>query len=141
MKPIRITLIVLGSIILIAGAYAFYQWNKPHRQISSELAVHTLSAVDFFKQYNADENKSNKIYLDKVVAIKGTIKEISQNQDKNSVLILETGDEMIGIHCTMDAQANEEIKKLKNEQEIVIKGMCTGMTLTDIVLIQCTILN
>jgi hypothetical protein len=141
MKPIRIVLIVLGSIILIAGAYAFYQWNKPHRQISSEIATHTLSAFEFFKQYNADENKSNKIYLDKVVAIKGSIKEITQNQDKNAVLILETGDEMIGIHCTMDAKANEEIKNLKTKQEIIVKGMCTGMTLTDIVLIQCIILN
>lgn len=132
----KIILIVAG-LLMVGIAYGIYLYNKPHRSVASEDAAYEVSAEDLFKQYSLNEVEANKLYLDKVLVVSGKIKEVSQNELKETNVILSTGDEMFGISCALD-KTEEGTKNLKEGDTVEMKGLCTGM-LNDVVLINCSV--
>ena len=60
-----------------------------------------IKADSLFHMFSTNENKANALYLDKAIAVTGTINEIGKNQDGKPVIILKTADPLYGIACTL----------------------------------------
>lgn len=107
-KIIRIILLV----VLLGGAYATYQYFKPHRDIQGEKPEFQLSGNELVRAYTSDENAANGKFLDKVVEVSGSVAEIDGAHIK-----LESG-----VYCNGDfSQAN-----LKSGDQAKLKGRVVG---------------
>ncbi len=129
MKKIAAVVLIL---IAIGGIVGTYLYNKPVPGISGEKPVAELTADSLFKIYESDEELANKLYLDKVIKVKGKVQ--SLNSDTSGVSVsLETAAGMFGVICKLDKEHSADYK---TGQEIMLKGRCTGY-LMDVVLVAC----
>lgn len=124
----KIVAIIITIVLLAAGLTSWYVFLKPHRSLESG-AVTRVSADTLLQAYQQDEARANAQYLDKALEVRGKISDISTNQQGQMVLVLDTGDPMSGIVCTLD-QAGDGLGK---GQEVLVRGFCSGY-LTDVVL-------
>lgn len=124
--------LLLAALVLAvaAGTYVWYVWNKPARDVQDETAM-AATAQGIFDAYQTNEAAANQQYLNKAVAVSGTVNAIKQNQEGKTVVSLATSDPMFGIQCTM-----KEPVQLPPNSQVTIKGICTGF-LMDVVLIDC----
>jgi tRNA_anti-like len=127
------TIIVVAAMTALAGLVSIYLYlNQPHRSVRSEEAI-SLSADSLFRAFLENESAANALYLNNVLDISGKIKSIEKNTEGKTVIVLETGDMMFGINCTMDGEFN-----LKEGDNVTVKGICTGY-LADVVITQSVI--
>mgnify|MGYP003634197227 FL=1 len=79
MKKSRVIATMLLSIILAAGIFVYYQFNKPHRDFSAEEAAYTFNAEELVKAYQQDPSLSDSLYVDQLVAVSGEISQLKEN--------------------------------------------------------------
>ncbi len=127
--------ILPAFILLLFGILAiwWYSWEKPRRDANNESSLH-IAAVDLFKAYSEDEKKANSLYLDKVIAVKGKIAELKENQQGQQLVLLSTSDPIFGVACTMKKKNPE----LKTGDTTTLKGFCSGFT-SDVVIRECQV--
>lgn len=130
MKKILISVLVLA----LASSLVFVLvYNKPHRNPEKEEAVQ-VNALDLFNAFESNEAEANTKYLDKVLEITGVVSEITANQEKQPIVVLESGNMIFGVRCTMQHdQANTHIG-----DTVSIRGICTGY-LSDVIITNGTI--
>lgn len=123
-------------LAIIGGGLAYYLWNKPHQNMEQAAVDTTLSAKDLFTAFDTDEQKANERYLDKVIQVSGVVTSSSQGEDGLTKISLESGDEMFGTICELDALSKHKRTQFTPGETITIKGKCTGK-LMDVVLVRC----
>lgn len=128
LKKILIVVLLLG---LIGGGTALYMWYKPHPKPKNGIQV---TSENLTKEYGADEKASNAKYLGKTLEVSGIISTVSNNQDGNVVITLESGDPMAETQCTM---ADKNVKAAKG-QNITVVGFCKGNNM-GVVLTDCLV--
>ena len=74
---IKWSLGLIALIGILGGGFAWWVYNKPHRNINNEVAVKatTKTLLDAFKQ---NEKTASTQYTDKVLALNGIVKEASK---------------------------------------------------------------
>src|ERR1700741_2326012 len=92
-------ILLLGVIVLAVGAYVFYLFNKPHRDVEDEKAL-AVTADQIFSDYTANEKAANAKYLNKAVEVSGTVQDVKKNQEGRTVVYLKTADPVFGVNCT-----------------------------------------
>jgi hypothetical protein len=122
------------AVLFVMAIGLWYVFFKPSRSIEGEVGLQ-VSADTIYNAYLKDEKTANKLYLDKAITVKGKISEIKTNQQGQQVIILQTGDPVFGVVCTM----TKPLTASKGD-DTSIKGFCTGYT-TDVVLRDCIIEN
>lgn len=137
LKRIILFIIVIGIIASIA----FYMWNKPHKDIAAAKEDFILTSTDFYKEYVANETTANTKYLDKVIAVEGTISAIELENADEPTVALTTGTADMTVSCGFKKELLNEIKKLKQNDKIKIKGKCDGMGMFGIVITQCSLIK
>ena len=110
MKKSRVIATMLLSIILAAGIFVYYQFNKPHRDFSEEEAAFTLGAEELVKAYQQDPSLSDSLYVDQLLAVSGEISELKEN----AVLLSP------GIYLSLDS--TQSMDALMVGQEVSIVG-------------------
>lgn len=125
---ILLVLVVVGGAI--GGGVAYYMWNKPHRDIEGATPDYEMSAEEFAKAYD-NEEEGNKKFLNNVVLINGSIDEISGDGQSRNKLVMATG--YGDIMASMDGKYMEheeyknEFEKLKKGDNVVVKCYCSGV--------------
>ncbi len=130
--------IILSIIVLtvIAGiAYGFYTWFKPTRDVGEEKGI-KITAAAIFDSFTVNENKSNKLYLNKAIEVTGEVTEIKTNQVSQTVVYLKSNDPVFGVNCTF----KENPGVLTKGSTITFKGICTGY-LSDVIINQGIIIK
>ena len=135
----RIILFIL--VIGIIASIAFYMWNKPHKDIAAAKEDFILTSTDFYKEYVANETTANTKYLDKVIAVEGTISAIELENADEPTVALTTGTADMTVSCGFKKELLNEIKKLKQNDKIKIKGKCDGMGMFGVVITQCRLIK
>lgn len=135
----KLLLFIVG-VALLGGIYGYYQWNKPHQDITSSKADLSLVANDLLLAFEEDETKANGQYLDKLIIVNGVIKDLEKNETGETTVILATENDMSSIICNLDPLSKHDTKSLKVGQNINLKGLCSGF-LMDVVLDRCVIQN
>jgi len=127
-------------IIVVAGAAAigyvgYHRYNDGPESYAEAKAIN-INAVTLLNDYNKSEAEANKKYIGKVIAVSGEIKEVTKNQEGQTVVTLKTSDPMNSINCTLD-QKNAAVTA---GSTVTLKGLCTGYMM-DVYITRCTIIK
>lgn len=137
MKKILIALVILIALGLVV---AYYLYNKPKTDYSSAKADININAVELFNAFNSNEQEAGAKYLNKVLAVEGTISQIQKNQKGETVIYLASDDPMFGIQITMLPSDSVNYNKLSENGQATLKGLCTGFA-NDVVLTNGSVEN
>lgn len=124
-KSSRFVWFGLLTAIAISILTALGVWNKPHPTANDEPAIPVTSEA-LYKAYTENEKAANAAYLNKILEVKGTVSEVSTNQDGMMVALLQTEDPLGGVQCTF---AKTEKPTLRAGQQASVKGFCNGYTI------------
>jgi hypothetical protein len=137
MKKILIYGLIAGLVIaLIVFLYVF---RKADTGGISKKADYIISVDSLLTLYTANEDSANKLFLDKIIQVKGEVAEISQDSTRFTV-VLRNPDAMEGVSCSLGDDQSGEVKKLVKGKIIEIKGICAGK-LSDVALNKCSIIE
>lgn len=132
-------LIGIGLLLALLGVgVGYFMYNKPHQNMEKAEADMTLESTALFSAFEVNEAEANEKYLDKVIKISGTVKEVNTDEEGNISLTLESGNELFGVICQMDNLTKQEKTDFKIGEQVTLKGICTGM-LMDVVLVRCVV--
>ena len=131
-------LVALVLLVALGAGVGYLIYNKPFQDMNSAKADITLTAAELFTAFESDENAANEKYLDKVVQVSGTVKEVSTGDDGNISITLDSGSDMFGVICQLDNLTEQPRKDFKEGEQLTLKGVCTGM-LMDVVLVRCVV--
>lgn len=125
--------ILLAAII--SGVVGYMVYNKSHietKDVSSDVVI---SPQALLENYEMDETAADAKYLDKIIEIKGIVKNIN-NVASGGSISLDTGNEMASIIC--EFESSTAYANVKIGDEVTVKGICSGK-LMDIVLVRCSL--
>ena len=125
----------LPLCLLIAAAWGYYWFNKPHESAAGETPVVTISADSLLSQYQRDEHGADARYLGKVIEVSGKLGEIQHN-GKSEIWILSAQSGAGGINCELFTPDKDAEAVPKPGDNVTIKGKCTGFLL-DVNLSDC----
>jgi hypothetical protein len=117
-------------VLIIIGVRLY---NKPRTTAASVKADINISAQDLYNSFIKNEQAANQLYVNKVMEIRGKVKEV-QHQSGNMSVLLE-GDGTGGVVCSL---TNEQSVSPQIGLSIRLKGRCTGF-LTDVYVIDAII--
>jgi len=127
-KVFKVILVIIGAAILIGGGVGYYLFNKPARDVQNTKTDFSYNASEIVNEYLTDAQKANAKYLDeagnsKVLEISGTVAEISEDFNKQTVILLKSQDDKAGVSCTFMSTTNSNTQNIKIGDNIVIKGV------------------
>jgi hypothetical protein len=129
----------LGCALVAALAgILIYLYNKPHRNVIAETGI-PITATELYAKFTSNEGQANQAYLNKVLQVSGQVLAIKSNSTAGKVVILNTGDPLFGVVCTLNLQ-EKVLRPMKPGEKITVKGICTGY-LSDVVLTNSYLVN
>ena len=120
-KVKRYILLSLIIIITIAALIGYQIWNKPHENIKNAVAVKT-NAIELYNSLTNDSANSKNLFINKIVAVSGEVKQVLKNQQNQQVILLKTNISDGSVNCTME----ENIENIKSGDRVLLKGICIG---------------
>lgn len=109
-------------IVITIGALIGYRiWNKPHVNIKNAVAL-KASAIDLYNSLTKDSAHKKTLFINKIVAVSGVVKQVIKNQQNQQVILLKTNVSDGSVNCTME----ENIKNIKAGDVVLLKGICVG---------------
>ena len=126
----------IGFLGLIGASIALYLYNKPHKNIKNSKTDFTMEAEQLFSEFEENEADSNTKYLDKLIEVKGIVREMNSDDEGNVNVFLKTENELSGVICQLDNLTSHEKTKFNPGESVAFKGICTGM-LMDVVMVRC----
>ena len=127
-------------LIFVGGGVAFgvREFTRGNEDLASATPQVTVTAVELMNAYSSDETIANAKYLNKVVRVSGTIKDVKQDSLGSYSIDLESGSELGVVSCLLDKRHNDDAKGVQTGSTVSITGLCTG-SLMDVVLVRCAI--
>ena len=127
-KVIKFSLWALGILIIVGGSIVYYMFNQPHRDVQAIQTDFSFTSSQLVSEYLTDAKKANDKYLDeegnsKVLEIKGEVSNISENFNKQKVVLLKSSLDSAGVSCTFTAETNESANHLTKGELIIVKGV------------------
>ena len=138
---IIIALFIIG--IIAAGLGYKFIYNKPHRDFEKAKPDFTLEAKELYYNFKNTKSESEQKYNGTVILISGLIKSV-EISDSMVIAVFAFEEGMFGdegIRCTMLPGYNEPVKSLKPDDEVRLKGFCSGYNETDVIMEKCTLLK
>lgn len=137
-KSWKMVLLLAVLVALLAGAYSYYLYNKPHDDMASKTPEFTLSAQALIDAYAADETASNAKFSGKIIEVSGVV--VVKSEGTGGSYSISLGDAMSGVSCTVDSADVAPFKtildKITEGDTVIFRGRCDGM-LTDVQLSRC----
>ncbi|MCK0144748.1 OB-fold putative lipoprotein [Arenibacter sp. F26102] len=137
-KKFKIILSLL-VLVIIGLVVSFLYYNKPHANIEKSKSDYSLTANQLIKEYKEQGIEAEKKYSERIIQVQGQIHKISTLKG-NSVITLQSSDSESSVICHMLPEENANVLKLKNGQEIMVKGKCTGFLL-DVIMVRCILVE
>lgn len=127
-KIIKILLTILVLTLIIAGSIVYYQFNQPHRNVQESETDFRFNSGQIVKEYLANSKAANEKYLDeegnsKILEISGKVTEISEDFNKQKVVLLKSASDNAGVSCTFTPEINASVNQIKIGETIAVKGV------------------
>ena len=135
-KKLKIALIILVVGVLSAVVVWKLVHIKADVSVGSKKADLIIKASALLQKYESNEDSANILYLNKIIAVSGTIDNINHN-DQGVSIYLKNKEDVSGVMCSFDNSAIDTAI-VKRGQQIKVKGICTGY-LMDVVLSKCAL--
>ena len=119
--------ILLGLfIVLLAGAgVVWYIFTEKFTDTANRKSDFTVNAMDFIKEFRQNASMANRKYTEKIVVVNGIVSSIEAADTTANIKFTNasTGDYII---FAFQQQHLADAKKLKEGQQVSIKGSCSG---------------
>jgi len=127
-KILKIALLLLAGGILIVGGIGFYMFHKQARDVQQTKTDFRYTASQIVEEYLTDVEKANDKYLtedgnSKVLEVSGTVAKISEDFNKQKVILLKTDTDKAGVSCTFTSETNSKTSTIQVGDRITIKGV------------------
>lgn len=145
MKNIYKILLALAITGVTVFAYIFVLLiNKEHTDYSKLNPDYTISAQQLYNDFITNKSDAQLKYTGKVIEINGKISHIESVADTAKIVVFvfnsdDFGDS--GVRCLLLPSAIKEISNFAENNDIKIKGFCSGFDDTDVKLDNCSIIK
>lgn len=119
-------IIIAGLLLLIAGVGIFwYVQTRKYGDTKDIKADYKVMAQDFLNEFQADLEKANQKYTDKIVTVSGMV---SETELADTTMNIKFVDTVSGSYTIFAFQKQHlgETKHVKKGDQISIKGSCSG---------------
>jgi len=123
-------------LLLIAAAWGYYLYNKPHQSAAGETASLSITADSLYSQYLGNEQACDKKFLGKIIEVTGKISAIQHSGQSEIWILATSAPGGGGINCQLFP--GEKGDNPKPGDEVTVKGKCTGF-LMDVNLADCSV--
>ena len=124
-KTKRTILFTVLGLIAIGAGVGYCLYNKKPLNPNDVSPDTKTTSTELYQAFAKDSIVAKKSFSrkDEVVEVTGVVTGISQNQDKQSIILLKTNQEGASVNCTMEGPA----ENIKDGDTVKLKGFCTGM--------------
>lgn len=127
-KIIKILLITFVIGILATGSVVYYLFHLPHRNVPASKADYSYNSVQIVSEYLANPIAANEKYLDEegnsqILEISGIVAEITEDFNKQKVVLLKSASDKAGVSCTFTPETNASVSQIKIGKTITVKGV------------------
>lgn len=138
-------LLIISLVLLFYGLFvALDNRNAPVAQSGNvsgspeQPEIINVSASNLVSAYEANTVQADELYKNKIVAISGTVQDISQDMvSKDPCVLLESGNVLV--QCFFSESESDSVSQLSDGDEITIIGKCTGLSLANVQISNCSI--
>lgn len=123
----KIILFNIGILLIAVAVIGYYMYNKGPVDVKSSRGIEATSN-ELYTSYTTDSVSAHKKYDDKVLKVTGEVSEVSQNTQKQQVILLKTSTSGGYINCTME----EAGPNVKAGDMVTVKGICSGIGQGDV---------
>lgn len=116
--------IALAGLLIIVIGFIYFQYNKPHRNISSEDASYYVAVDSIFNEFALDESGAYEKYHQKVIVVSGEVNLVDKN-DQGLFSVLLQGDMGVA-NCELDPAENMEFWNDQVGKQVRLKGLFVG---------------
>jgi hypothetical protein len=144
MKRKKIIFSVIAVAIACGVWYGYREYTRKVKDLSKVKAHLRMHAGELISAFEKNENKSNALYLDKVIAVTGPVKLVEKNDKGYYSIILGDESSMSSIRCSMDSVHQDAVAMLASGSVVTMKGACTGFNAdellgSDVILNRCVV--
>jgi hypothetical protein len=147
MKRKNILRYIVLPLLLILAAVAFYiykEYNRTHKDTAKLKPDYSISATQLLKEFETNEQGSNKKYWDKVIRVEGMVKELAKDDKGFYSIILGDTASMSSVRCSVDSVHSNEAAAVTKGSIIAVKGICSGfnadeMLGSDVILVRSVV--
>ncbi len=124
-KSKRTILFTVLCLVAIGAGIGYYLYNKKPLNPNDVSPDTKTTSIELYQAFAADTVVAKKKFSrkDEVVEVSGIVLRISQNQDKQTIILLKTNEAGASVNCTMEGP----VDNVKEADNINLKGFCTGM--------------
>lgn len=138
--------IILVSVLIVAiagGFYGYKEYNRKNPDLTKIEATELIESGVLIQAFKANEKNATGKYVDKVVAVNGTVKEVI-NEDGFYTVVIGNDDNMDAVRCSIDSLHTKAAAVLTKGSVVTLKGVCTGFNAdellgSDVVMNRCVI--
>lgn len=133
----KVIIFLAGAIVcLVVG---WYWLNKPRQSVQFTPTDIEITAALLYEDYSNNEAEADKLYLNKVIEVKGIVDDIAGSGD-DVILTLGSQPSGGGISCRFSPGKEMAGKEAAKGKEVTVKGKCTGFNI-DVNLADCIIIS
>lgn len=126
--------------MVLLSIWGLRQWNAPAKKITADTHVEIkISSADLLASFMEDESKANSDFVERIIEVKGIVKEVTFLNNRYTVLLQGQG-EYACLICDMDEDEIDQMNKVAIGDTITLKGVCKGF-LMDAILLNCVLVN
>jgi hypothetical protein len=127
-KFLKTGLVIFGAAIIIGGGFVYYLFNMPHRDVQASSTDYKLAASEVVREYLNNAQQANEKYLDdegesKILEISGTVASITEDFNKQKVVLFKNAGDKAGVSCTFTAETNASLEEVEIGDTITVKGV------------------
>jgi tRNA_anti-like len=130
-------LLLVATPCIIGSIYGWQEFNRKHVATTEIKPAFTKTAAELVQDFETDETSANKMYNDKVIAVQGNILKLENNDSIHNIMLKGTSP-MSSVLCQFEKNNAVIFENKKEGDEIIIKGICTGL-LMDVILVRCAL--
>jgi|CXWL01.1.fsa_nt_gi uncharacterized protein YyaL (SSP411 family) len=143
-KIIRYVVLPLLLILAAVAIYIYREYNRTHKDTAKLKPDYSITATDLIKEFEGNEDSSNKKYLDKVIRVEGMVKELARDDKGFYSIVLGDTASMSSVRCSIDSVHSGEAAEIQKNNIIAVKGICSGfnadeMLGSDVILIRSAV--
>ncbi len=136
--------VAISLMALTAGLYGYMEYTRDNKDLIYAKADHVTRVHEFVNEFEEDEKEANEKFIDKIIAVNGSVKDVVKDDDEFYTIVLGDGSGTSSVRCSMDADHQLEAVLLKLRSNVTIKGVCTGFNAddllgSDVILNRCVI--
>ncbi len=139
MRPlVKIAFFFIFLFGLVGFVMGIYLFNMQDLNLNNARPDFVITAQALEKEFSDNESASTSKYVNRIVEVTGTIKEIKKGEAGTISIILGTGNELSSVICTFADGSGSG--GLATGKEVTIRGQCSGY-LMDVLLNNCAFIK